>query len=413
MLLAGFRGSGKTALIEAALSWVRTGRQLVVKLSPPTVAGDDTDRNSVRAQVLRSLSRGLYFALLDDGGGSDELKQRVEASYEKTYLTDLETHSVAEAVATAEATQNNTTTVKSSFDLSWTVKLLLGASVTGVVASAGLGTATAIGRTAGGWGLAAFAGIALSAIASGVVVDRTRSKETTVADTVTQKDSRSQVGRLDLSTETLEFELRRALEGLAEANYRVIFVLDELDKLTDVPESAVEETTVFRIVSSLKNFFALGSAVYVFITDDAFFERLALRLQDTAYSLPHTVFTDRFFLGPLHYTELEVLIEKSLLKPLALEAFDEFKNFVCWESNNHVFDAIQTLSAYVSYDGDRPMLRPSESGIADGAWSEGNLPADWRTRAALQSTLASRSTKRVAQAPRTRCTTRRCGSRCT
>ena len=69
-----------------------------------------------------------------------------------------------------------------------------------------------------------------------------------------------------------------------------LFVLDELDKLHlngDEP-SGVEDSAVFAILTSLKNFFMLGNAIYIFITDDEFFERTSLEQQSEELMRCHT-----------------------------------------------------------------------------------------------------------------------------
>lgn len=390
VLVAGFRGAGKTGLVNEALGKAKAKKQLVVRLAPPFLGAEEAGRNSVRAQVLRSLARGLYFAVADDGSLKGEtVRGRIEAIYEKTYLMEMETHSVVESVAAAEVKRSESTTVKATLEGSTATKMLAGAGVMGLVSSAGVGAAVlAADRLGTAWGVGALVFAVGAAVAAALSIERTKSSDSTATDQVTEKDSRSRVGRLDLSEETLEFELRRSLEDLSKMNYRVIFVLDELDKLEHSSNAAldsIEDSPVFRIVASLKNFFTLGSAVYIFITDDAFFENLALTQRDSEYSISHTLFTDRFFVGPLHYSELEQLVDLSLQSPPADDdVYDHFKNFVCWEANNHVFDAIQTMSSYVVDEGGSAYLCPSESGVADGLWKEGSLPTDWLTRAALQ-----------------------------
>lgn len=390
VLVAGFRGAGKTGLVNRALEKAKGKKQLVVRLAPPFLGAEEVGRNSVRAQVLRSLARGLYFAVADDGSLKDPtVRGRIEATYEKTYLMEMETHSVVESVAAAEVKRSESTTVKATLEGSTAAKMLAGAGVMGLVSSAGVGAAVLTADRLGtAWGIGALVVIVGTAVAAGLRIERTKGSDSTATDQVTGKDSRSRVGRLDLSEETLEFELRRSLEDLSKKDYRVIFVLDELDKLehsSNAAAGSVEDSPVFRIVASLKNFFTLGSAVYIFITDDAFFEHLALTQRDSEYSISHTLFTDRFFVGPLHYSELEQLVDLSLESPPADDdVYDRFKNFVCWEANNHVFDAIQTMSSYVLDEGGSAYLCPSESGVADGLWKEGSLPADWLTRAALQ-----------------------------
>ena len=387
VLLAGFRGAGKTALMNEAIRRAETAsKQLVVRIAPPHL-DQGVEAPAIRSQVLRSLARGLYFEALEAKGLSRDARSLLSAAYEKTYLTELEKHSVVESVASSAIAERQSTVVRTSIDISASVRLLVGGLVMALVGTLGVGAAVLAGdRLGSGWGIAAAAFVLVIAVAGGLMFERTRKDETDIATDLVRKDGRTELGKFDLSDETLEFELRRSLAELAQSGRRVTFVLDELDKLHlngDEPPG-VEDSPVFAILTSLKNFFMLGNAVYVFITDDEFFEQASLEQRDGGYPLSHTIFSDRIYVGPLHYSELEDLIDQSILERPAVEDYDRFQNFVCWESKNHAFDAIQILGAFVENHNGVAVLAPTQSGEVGGEWKEGSLPTDWLTRAALQ-----------------------------
>jgi len=387
VLLAGFRGAGKTALMNEAIRRAEaTSKQLVVRIAPPHL-DQGTHAPAIRSQVLRSLARGLYFEALEAKGLSRDAHSRLSATYEKTYLTELERHSVVESVASSAIAERQSTVVRTSIDVSASVRLLVGGLAAALVGTLGVGSAVLAGDRLGNtWGIAAAALVVVVAVVGGLMFERTRKDETDIASELVKKDGRTELGKFDLSDETLEFELRRSLAELADEGRRVIFVLDELDKLQlngDEP-SGIEDSPVFAILTSLKNFFMLGNAVYVFITDDEFFEQASLEQHGGGYPLSHTIFSDRIYVGPLHYSELEDLIDQSIVEKPAVEDYDRFQNFVCWESKNHAFDAIQVLGAFVERHNGAAVLTPTQSGEVDGVWKEGSLPDDWLTKAALQ-----------------------------
>ena len=265
--------------------------------------------------------------------------------------------------------------------------------------SVGLGSVF-LAANAYGWIAAVATGVSILALAvgAGLKFESLETIEVNSIDQLTAKGAESQVGRFDLSSETLEFEIRSALESLAnQANgsLEVLFVVDELDKLEISHDSQDDRSgvpthdspdPVFTILTSLKNFFTAGNAVYVFITDQSFWERVAISKRTASYAPSHTIFTDRVFVGQLHYKAVENLISRSvsLGQDGASEEFERFKNYVCWQSNQHVFDVIQILASFVQDSLSGPRLVAVESGMVDGRWQEGNLPEDWLTRAALQ-----------------------------
>ncbi|MYG94052.1 MAG: AAA family ATPase [Acidimicrobiia bacterium] len=387
VLLAGFRGAGKTALMNEAIRRADTDKkQVVVRIAPPHL-NQGSDAPSIRSQVLRSLARGLYFQALEVDGVSKDALSLISATYEKTYLTELEKHRVVESAAASANAERQSTVVRTSIDVSASVRMLVGGLVVALIGTLGVGVAVwASDRLGNGWGIAAAVFVVMLAVAGGLMFERTRKDETDTISKLMEKDGRTELGKFDLSDETLEFELRRSLAELADEGRRVIFVLDELDKLHwdgDEP-SGIEDSPVFAILTSLKNFFMLGNAVYIFITDNEFFERVSLEQRSGSYALSHTIFSDRIYVGPLHYSELEDLIDRSIREKPAVKDYDRFQNFVCWESKNHAFDAIQVLGAFVENHNQKAVLAPTQSGEIDGVWQEGSLPSDWLTKAALQ-----------------------------
>ncbi|MDE0237183.1 MAG: AAA family ATPase [bacterium] len=122
VLLAGFRGAGKTALMNEAIRRAKTAsKQLVVRIAPPHL-DQGTEAPTIRSQVLRSLARGLYLEALEADGLSKGARSRLSATYEKTYLTELEKHSVVESVASSAIAERQGTVVRTSIDVSASVR---------------------------------------------------------------------------------------------------------------------------------------------------------------------------------------------------------------------------------------------------------------------------------------------------
>jgi hypothetical protein len=302
----------------------------------------------------------------------------------------LEEHRFIESIAEAEARRQAATRSESTFHPSKAFSLILGPVLAAGVATGGVAVVSHV-ATNFGWkfGAAAAVLIALVAGLSAISITRSKSEESSFADAVMERDSVTQVGVLDVSPETLEFELRDLVDQLAKKGWPCVFVIDELDKLETEPveEGATLEThVIFRIVASLKNFFTLGSGIYVFISGEDFFAQLGSSIAAGGYRLPHTLFTDRVFVHVLHYSDVERLIDGLLAEPAPKDAtYRRFRNYLCWESRNHVFDLLSLISEFVVFDDkDGPILVAQEAGEYEGHWREGNLHEDWQTAAGLQ-----------------------------
>lgn len=387
ILLAGYRGAGKTALMDQALAQAsRPNNQIVVRIAPPHL--DQVEGSpSVRAQLLRSMARGLYFESLQVSKVGKKLRGYILDVYNKTCLTELSDHRSVETATAVTKRERRSSVLRTSIDFSSTVRLIAGSFVAALVGTLGLGAgalATEVFETR--WGIAAFPVVVLLTLVGGFTLKRSKYQEDDSTAELTQQNAHTQIAKLDLSDAALEHELSQSLTRLAKKGFRTIFVFDELDKLAinDDSSANIESTPTFIILTSLKNFFALGNAIYAFITDDAFYRKLALDQRNSGYGLAHTIFSDRLYVGPLHYSDIEALIDNSLERVPTTEKYDQFKNLVCWECNNHAFDVLQVLNGYVENHDGEAMLRPTLSGEHTGVWHEGSLPADWLTRAALQ-----------------------------
>ena len=387
ILLAGYRGAGKTALMDQALAQAsQPNNQIVVRIAPPHL--DQVEGSpSVRAQLLRSMARGLYFESLQVSKVGKKLRGYILDVYNKTCLTELKDHRSAESATAATKRERRSSVLRTSIDFSSTVRLIAGSFVAALVGTLGLGAgalATELFETR--WGIIAFPVVVLLTLVGGFTLKRSKYQEDDSTVELTQQNAHTQIAKLDLSDAALEHELSQSLTRLAKKGFRTIFVFDELDKLAinDDSSANIESTPTFIILTSLKNFFALGNAIYAFITDDEFYRKLALDQRNSGYGLAHTIFSDRLYLGPLHYSDIEALIDNSLERVPTAEKYDQFKNLVCWECSNHAFDVLQVLNGYVENHNGKAMLRPTLSGEHAGVWHEGSLPSDWLTRAALQ-----------------------------
>lgn len=393
VLISGHRGSGKTALVDQALKVAKDGDpkpgKLVARLALPHM----TEKEHPRDQVLRSLARALYFSIKEAAGIPDHEMDRSELLYRKTFLKDLEQHQVLESMAQSEAHLAKRDRRENTLSLSRPILLFLGLLLGVSGGLGGLWILTTIAQRHGLIWLALAAAVLVTAVAvSGFVLTRVKEEEASVVKKITGLDTRSQTGSLDLSSETLEFELRELLTDLAKKGRACVFVLDELDKLEipERPDEAIQEHVIFRIVASLKNFFSLGDGIFIFISGESFYRKLEQDIAEGEYSLAHTVFSDRIFIHALHYAGLEALIHQLLAAlPTDQLTYRKFRNYLCWRASNHVFDLLYAISDFVAYEEGTPFLLATSPGSFEGRWKRGNLPADWEVAAGLQKLIGA------------------------
>jgi hypothetical protein len=392
VLVAGHRGVGKSSMVAEALD--SKPAPLVVRLNLPHLdAPLSTD--TVREKMLRSFAQGLHLTIRQDGKVPAPIADKALSLFEKTTMTDLTEHSGASHVARNEVVISSQRSVAIGYEPSAATWRILGAAAGGLAAAGGVGVALAAVSALGtGWGLAAFAVIALIAVVSAV-----RTSVTTVKiearSTAGESKSEFSVDKVqDLSADTLEFELQDVLRQLRDQARPTVFVIDELDKMAvDATAPDLQRHPIYLILSSLKNFFTLGSGVFVFIAGDDFYRDLQAAIRGEAYSVGHTLFSDRIYLPALPHREVEDLIDAVLDRnsdAQQTEIYRQFRNYVCWQSNCHAFDVLTVLGNFVDYsDSSHPTLVVRTPGDVDGRWVEGNIPPDWVDAAGLQKVVGA------------------------
>jgi hypothetical protein len=174
-------------------------------------------------------------------------------------------------------------------------------------------------------------------------VEYTRSK--TQLKEQSEELKNSSFYKYDYDVPTLEFELQTALERLKALKYRIVFVIDELDKL--IPKQ------VITVLTSLKTLINHGSSIFIFITDDDFFRKLELMSADRSEF--YTLFPQKIFLQRPDFAEvrqfLTNIIDPSLEQNAMYDLFElnnaetySFTNFKPLPSDADLFKDTKNLS---------------------------------------------------------------------
>jgi len=412
VLLSGHRGVGKTALAREALRKLpdcKEDKKTVVELSfanlPTNKSSERLSDYDLSYHVLKSIIRGLYFEKkeLIEKNKNDKLLIELEEIYKVTYCSELQSSEFNEnAVKTISRHEN---ILRNEYDFSESFKHIINLLFSGIF---GLFTgASLISITS--WApvmallvfLIMFLSVKYLLIRKSVI--EASEKQEDVAQVARGTWSKS----YDLSPVSLEIKLVNLLNKMGEKE-RLIFIIDELDK-TDVEAVAVgkskenyEETMdnfedilkvnpVLKVVKSFKNLFTLTSAIFIFVTGEDFYVKLQDEINESPYSPHHTLFTDRIFIHSLNYCDMEDLIDQIFKSSERKDkkTYEKFKNYLCWETKNHVFDLHLLLEELIKYDdqGDA-RINLYLSGIdVEGKSFRGNIERNWVQMAALQKFL--------------------------
>lgn len=391
VLIGGARGTGKTSFVKEALAKSKSAELgIVVQISMA-----ETETKDLRKTILSALIRGLYFELKNidrTGGINKEILELVEDLYEKTYYSEFERRDFAELFAGVKQNQEvtNSNENKTHLEIGSALKTVLKAAIGAITLAPFLNTI--IGLNIPFWGSVALFFVGLAFLFLVLSVDITIIHSTTKVEKdekkIDIKSQRTGIAKLDISPNTLEIGLKHALLKLSKSGKKIVFVIDELDKLDeeDSGEIDIHEHQIYQVIKPLKNLFTLSDAIYIFIASSNFYHAITKKKRSNPYSAFHTMFTDRIFLDPLYYKDIESILDSYLEEKAVDEiTYKKFRYYVCWLAKNHIFDIHNLIEDYIDYEDQSEEIN-LKIDTGDG---RGNLPQNWEVAATLQVFLSA------------------------
>lgn len=127
--------------------------------------------------------------------------------------------------------------------------------------------------------------------------------------------------------------------------YKVIFIIDELDKITSSNE-------VMNVILSIKILINQSAALFILITDEEFFAKVLESSEERGKT--HTLFSERIFMKRPLFKEMEQFIDNIICdderKKLLEEniTFQQFRNYACFASKTYFFDLYDLLRNCIS-----------------------------------------------------------------
>ena len=297
LLVSGYRGSGKTTLViealrRAALAFQNMPEQerphlLPVVLnvsevstslsSPETVARLQIDPRRLLIALLRAFRQRI-----DRFASDDPLRRQIDLLYSKA---------TAAAFKLEQSSGQNKESVRqqeSGFKID-SAELLKGSLFPAGLISLGLASLGAADTLVDQVVKAIAATGAVGAATAGIALSRTRTTKETDTEQIALRYER------DNSQQELENDLKDLLQSLRAKNWRTVIVLEELDKLDGQGEE------LDGVIRYFKNLFTQAPALFVFVTDKAYYDRIGRNIRharrERSYAVEHTFFTHRMFVG--------------------------------------------------------------------------------------------------------------------
>ena len=344
LLISGKRGVGKTSSIFLAIQEInKTSKQKIIPLHIIASTFDLFEQNTKpsydsyqsKIEIIKTLIRRLYKPNKKIQDEDNTLSKEIEELYNKAVAKEVVQEIKQEKLNYIEKTEEKTSTLNIDLKhLTWIILSLIGS---GILVSLPIG-------------LEIVQNI-LAILAPGVVSLKiisiwNKSKKKLDIHSIQDKN----YYKYDYNLSNLQSDLEEVLKKLSKNN-KVIFIIDELDKMSD--------QHVTEVIRSLKTLVTHGYAIFIFVTGDEFYDKL--RTNSKSRESEYTLFTHKIFLQRPLFSDLEKFIDGIIQGPSISEltkdvSYDNFKKYLCYASKSDFFDLYGIIRDKITEYSNGPQL---------------------------------------------------------
>jgi len=390
ILFAGHRGVGKTTLVYQAFRKAQemSGSDRTTLVPVLLNANQLVVKPEEQREVLVSLIRRLYRATSDNALGDSNLEEEIARLYKRAVASQYRQSESQERALERLAEERR----ERSVDLS--IPQLDARTIASyAVPWAGAAGLALANPTAGpGDMLAAL----LLAGPVPLLVKASWSWKATATKTASAREQAEELYEFDASPGNLEFDLERIHRKMGTRNYRIVYLVDEVDKLSN--EEAL------GLFAAFKNLFTLSSAIFIFLSDAALYDHLVDVEAATFRPPSYTFFHSRYFIGRPRAADLSHYVDAVVEEPDAAQdpLYADTKAALVFASGGDFFDLVQRLRDRIDdFDELKPKItlraltaeqeRAKQLGAAIELVFEEKyyspIPSEWRNNERLQAAL--------------------------
>jgi len=344
ILISGYPGVGKTSLVYKALSEAKREDRniIIVLLNAGQLRAESEDIDS--RKIIENLIRRLYSAI-KDSNLKKKLKEEIESLYRKTVAKEfkLEETFQKQQELSHEMIEEETREVLLTgrhvvFITSWTFAVVL--QFAEIIPIELLNNLIPL--------LLAFP------VPYGAsMLYKKHSRKSKIEDV---KRKAAELYQFDNSVGNLEFDLEKIHREISRNGKKLIYVIDELDKL--------DPATVKEVLGFFKNLFTLSDALFVFVTGEEIYNIEKPKKEGGIYrAKEYTYFTSKYFLHRPLYEDLSKFLDNIVEKNKSSEdEFELLKRSLCFEARNDFFDLKNCIKDRIeNFDKDsKPVIELEE-----------------------------------------------------
>jgi len=350
ILVSGYRGVGKTSLAYKALWEVksRDKNTIIVLLNASQLEAelDKPDQKIHPRAIIENLIRRLYSITRERNNLDGSIKEKVNALYRKTIATEFELLEKNQQARTLSQEIIKEETEELFFSEKQIKNIILLVSWVFAIFLQFLSIAET-------WANIIFNKILPLLLiypipfAINIFIKHKKIKKET-GEMIMKTE---ELYKFDDSIGNLEFDLEDIHRNLKREKKKLVYIIDELDKL--------EPTQVIEVLKFFKNLFTLSDAVFIFVGGEEIFN-IGLKGGDNIYrDKAYTYFTSRYFLSrPLWDDLFSFLKEIIKQKDIDEKKFEVLGRALAFDARNDFFDSKKFIRDRITNfsDDDNPII---------------------------------------------------------
>lgn len=360
-LVSGERGVGKTALVYQALHEAKAKRKEIVPViinSLQLIIGEegkgqrDNTKQSLEEIIIVNLIKRLYTAIKDKVQG--QLKDDLQDLYRKAVASKSEVREEINIIGEIQQEEKLETEIKTKIKITPENIRYLSSCLGIIIGMTFLNMPPLFNKQ---WYFLNTLFGALCSISPVVLPISIYSKIIKYTLEIKRFNTQKAFKELyvkDNSIGNLEYDLFALLDKM-EKKLKVIFVIDEMDKIDVKPEDIIH-----KVIKTFKNLFTLSSGIFVFVGGKDIYN--IVEEEKERRGISYTLFNDRIFVSRPSFEDLEnyitEIIENTTETTLTSPIFKQFRNLLCYRSKSDFFELHFCLRDYIKNfdEHDKPVL---------------------------------------------------------
>jgi hypothetical protein len=348
ILISGYRGVGKTSLVYKALWSAQENDDniIFILLNAAQLEIDPTKDEIEPRKILENLIRRLFSTTYEDNNLNSSVRSKIKSLYRKAIASDFkksEISTIQNEYIKEAATEEKVDIVLNEknliFIISWSLAMAL--QFMPFLPWEGINKIVPM----------------LLAFPVPYSLNILYKKYSISKKIELEKDISEELYKFDNNLGNLEFDLEKLHREISNEGKKLVYVIDELDKL--------DPKYTDKILNYFKNFFTLSDAIFIFIGGEEIYNLDSLNQKNPQKEMlyrtkNYTYFTSKYFIPRPLWDDLKGFLDSIVdqIDEGEQGQFEIIKRALCFESKNDFYDIKYCIKDRIKEfdDKDQPII---------------------------------------------------------